>query len=75
MNTFPPDPPAPEIIMDLEDRVLVMGSPDGWKVELYAREGGDSITLRDNFETMDDAELWAGDVREILEGWDGVLLY
>jgi hypothetical protein len=64
-----PDPDN-EPIFDRDERVMVMGDITGWKVELWAHTGGDSITLKDNFATMDEAENWADEVRAILLNWD-----
>lgn len=64
----PDGPDGP--IFDREDRVMVMGGENGWKVELWAPRGGDSITLKDGFSWMNAAEQWADEVRVILTMWD-----
>jgi hypothetical protein len=65
-----PDGPDGPIFTDEDEQVMVMGDITGWKVELWAARGGDSITLKDSFATMDEAENWADSVRAILINWD-----
>jgi len=57
-------------IFDRDERVMVMGGINGWKVELWAPRGGDSLTLREGFRNMMAAEFWADEVRVILTLWE-----